>query len=84
MTPPPFGSWNVLVRAARVYSIHGDLYYELHVNPDPSPAEIVVLRVPEHVLKPMPQAGQRISVTFLMGQVTGAVLLPETAKKPEN
>lgn len=66
-----FGSWSVVVRAARPFSIHGDLYYELHVDQPENPtAGATVLKVPSHAVAAEPKAGDRLTVTFLMGQVT--------------
>lgn len=68
-----FGNWIVTVRAARPFTIHGDLYYELHVIRSDDPAGgVVALRVPQHATPGMPTAGQVLNVTFLMGQVTAA------------
>lgn len=73
MTPPMVGSWLVEVRAVRPYAIHGDLYFELHVLRADEPAgSLVVLRIPQHAADGEPAPGQRLRVTFLMGQVTGA------------
>lgn len=79
MTPPMFGDWVVDVVRAQPVSIHGDLYYEvLVVRADDAAGagdagrQGVVLRVPQHAVAAAPEAGQRLKVTFLMGQVTGA------------
>ena len=76
MTPPMFGDWVVDVMRVQPVSIHGDLYYEvLVVRADEAGGagrQGVVLRVPEHAATAAPEAGQRIKLTFLMGQVTGA------------
>ena len=73
MNVPMVGSWVVDVRAVRPFSIHGDLYYELHVvrTDDPS-GQMMALRVPQHATAGAPREGERLSLTFLMGQVTGA------------
>ena len=48
MPLPMLGNWSVEVKAVRPFTIHGDLYYEVHVvNPDDS-AQLVALRIPEH------------------------------------
>lgn len=73
MTTPMTGSWLVDVRAVRPYAIHGDLYYELHVVRLDEPSDkLLALRVPRHAADGEPHQGQRLRVTFLMGQVTGA------------
>ncbi len=67
------GNWNVQVRSAKPFTIHGDLYYELHVfRTDEPTGQLLFLRVPEHALEGEPQPGERLDVAFLMGQVTGA------------
>ena len=77
MNAPMVGSWSVEVKAVRPFTIHGDLYYELHVvrTDEPSaqpPGQLLALRVPQHAVEGEPAAGDRLSVSFLMGQVTGA------------
>lgn len=70
------GSWFVEVRRVAPYTIYGDLYYELDVLRIADPAAGAdqgwVLRVPEHATAGKPQPGDRLTVTFLMGQVTSA------------
>jgi hypothetical protein len=77
MTPiqtPMIGSWTVRVVAVRPFTIHGDLYYELHVvrTDVASAGEAFVIKVPQHAVAGEPQVGQVLAVTFLMGQVTRA------------
>jgi hypothetical protein len=74
MQPPMVGSWQVRVDAVRPFTIHGDLYYELHVVRTDAPAGgmTFVVRVPQHATSGEPQAGQQLEITFLMGQVTSA------------
>ena len=66
-----FGSWPVVIRSARPFSIHGDLYYEILVDrtDDPS-AGATLLKVPHHAVTTEPAVGAKVTVTFLMGQVT--------------
>jgi hypothetical protein len=64
------GSWSVQVNAVRPFTIHGDIYWELHVTRLDGPAVELTLRVPQHAARTEPAAGQKLSVTFLMGQVT--------------
>jgi len=67
------GSWSVEVKAVRPFTIHGDVYYELHVvRTDDADAQLLALRVPQHALSGEPAAGDRLTVSFLMGQVTSA------------
>lgn len=78
MQPPIAGDWPVEIRAARQFAIHGDLYYELHVvrTDEPSaqpPGQLLALRVPQHAADGQPSPGDRLNVSFLMGQVTAAV-----------
>jgi len=71
------------VRDVRPFTIHGDLYYELHVlrfdevAPSEVPASLFALRVPQHATQAVPQIGDRLVVTFLMGQVTGVKKITE-------
>jgi hypothetical protein len=67
------GNWSVQVRSVKPFTIHGDLYYELHVlRLDEPTGQLLALRVPQHALKEEPRAGDRLTVSFLMGQVTSA------------
>ena len=76
MNAPIAGSWLVEVRAVRPYTIHSDLYYELHVvrtdeSPHAEPGQLVfAIRVPQHATAEEPRRGDQLSVSFLMGQVT--------------
>jgi hypothetical protein len=67
------GSWQVQVHAVRPYTIHGDLYFELHVTKlDEYTGQGYAVRVPQHAMEAEPQAGQKLALTFLMGQITSA------------
>ena len=72
------GNWTVQVHAGRPYSIHGDLYYELHVfRLDEPGGPLVALRVPQHAAaEGQPRPGDKLDVSFLMGQVTAAKARP--------
>jgi hypothetical protein len=73
MNAPMIGNWSVEVRAVRPFTIHGDLYYELHVvRTDDAAAQLLAVRVPQHAVAGEPVAGDRLNVSFLMGQVTSA------------
>jgi len=72
MPLPLFGPLTVLIHTVRPYSIHGDLYYELQISPPDAPATISALRIPNHLINPPPAPGETLTLTFLMGQVTGA------------
>ena len=73
MQTPMVGSWSVEVKAVKPFTIHGDLYYELHVVRLDDPVnQLLAIRVPQHAITRPPEAGQQLSITFLMGQVTGA------------
>ena len=76
MNAPMVGSWSVEVKAVKPFAIHGDMYYELHVirMNDPS-NEMLAIRVPQHAVAGAPKEGDKLSVTFLMGQVTSAKFL---------
>ena len=72
------GNWSVLIHAVKPYTIHGDLYYELHVQRLDEPSDnLFALRVPQHAVTGQPQLGDRLAITFLMGQVTGTKKLDE-------
>ena len=73
MNLPFAGEWTVSVQAARTFSIHGDLYYEIQaVRTDGPTAGPMVLRMPQHAAVRPPAAGDTLRLTFLMGQVTSA------------
>jgi hypothetical protein len=73
MQPPMIGSWTVLVKAVRPFSIHGDLYFELQaIRTNDASAQALSIKVPRHAMAVEPQAGQTLLVKFLMGQVTEA------------
>lgn len=71
---PMVGAWVVDVDGVQPFTIHGDLYFELHARRvDDVENALLALRVPEHVFAgTKPDAQQRWELTFLMGQVTGA------------
>ena len=78
MTTPMIGNWSVQVRSVKPFTIHGDLYYELHVfRLDEPTGQLLAVRVPKHAAKDEPRAGDRLTISFLMGQVTGAVKMDE-------
>jgi hypothetical protein len=72
MQAPMVGNWKVRVHEVRPFTIHGDLYYELHVTREEDPENLLALRVPQHAINGQPATGDLFEVTFLMGQVTGA------------
>jgi len=73
MTPPMIGNWGADVQAVRPFTIHGDQYYELHVTKaDDAGGQMTAVRVPQHAIDGVPRAGERLTLTFLMGQVTAA------------
>jgi hypothetical protein len=77
MQPPMIGNWSVEVREVRSYTIHGDLYHQLHVilldgAAGDADETLHVIRLPQHAIQGTPQGGDRLSLTFLMGQVTAA------------
>jgi hypothetical protein len=72
MPPPMIGDWLVEVRAVRPFTIHGDLYYELHVSETTDATRVMSVRVPQHAIEGEPQVGEKLTLSFLMGQVTGA------------
>jgi hypothetical protein len=64
------GAWTVTIRAVKPFTIHGDLYYELHVTRAEDPQTLLALRIPQHASPTAPVEGETVVVTFLMGQVT--------------
>jgi hypothetical protein len=71
MNAPMVGSWSIEVKAVKPFTIHGDLYYELHVvKTDDAAGATFAIKVPQHAADEMPQVGQRFMASFLMGQVT--------------
>ena len=72
MQTPMVGTWSVNVKAVRPFTIHSDLYYELHILRDDSPEQLMSIRAPQHAFTSEPQPGERLTLTFLMGQVTEA------------
>ena len=73
LSTPMVGTWTVDVKAVKPFTIHGDLYYELHVTRDEQPDQVLALRIPQHApTNGEPRPGQRLVLTFLMGQVTKA------------
>ena len=73
MQTPMVGSWTVEVKVVRPFTIHGDIYFELHaVRVDDPTNTLFALRVPQHAFAGEPAAGERLELSFLMGQVTGA------------
>ena len=73
MQPPMIGSWTIQVKAVRPFTIHGDLYYELHaVRTNDVSGQILTIRIPQHAVGQTPQPEQTLLVKFLMGQVTEA------------
>ena len=69
MSPPMIGTWTVLVNAVRPFTIHGDAYLELHVTNEQDRSDHL-LRVPQHAVGGAVTVGARVTMTFLMGQVT--------------
>lgn len=74
MQLPMTGSWPIEVKAVRPFAIHGDIYWELKAAGTDVAGADFLLRVPQHAAKSEPAVGQRLSVAFLMGQVTAVVM----------
>lgn len=80
MNAPMVGTWPVEVKRVQPFTIHGDMYFELDVlrtdEPPVGPdgrVTVWTFRVPEHATPAgAPQPGDRLVLTFLMGQVTSA------------
>ena len=74
MQPPMVGNWNIQLHAVRPFTIHGDVYYEVHaIRTDDPLQQMFALRIPQHLVMQPPATGESWRLTFLMGQVTGAV-----------
>ncbi|MCA3005572.1 MAG: hypothetical protein ACK51N_06760 [bacterium] len=78
MTLPLAGSILAGVLSVERLSIHGDVYFDLHLLADGAPPDRPLrVRVPLHALdggQPPPE-GRRVRLTFLMQQVTRCELL---------
>ena len=75
---PMTGSWSVQIVAVRPFAIHGDVYWELTATRIDVPTTgQVLLRIPQHAAKTAPAEGQKLIVSFLMGQVTATAALQE-------
>jgi hypothetical protein len=73
MNAPMVGNWSVEVKGVKPFAIHGDMYYELLVTRLDDPAATPLsLRVPQHAVGGVPKSGDKLAVSFLMGQVTSA------------
>ncbi len=68
--PPIAGEIVGRVVESTTISIHGDLYYDLVIEPASTATEAVRLRAPSHGCPRAPVPGERIVVSLLMGQVT--------------
>lgn len=76
MQTPMVGTWDVTIHNVKPFTIHGDVYYEVHiVRTDDAENRLLALRIPQHAAKTVPQSGETWQLTFLMGQVTAGVLL---------
>jgi hypothetical protein len=74
MQAPMAGVWHVIVRAAQAYQIHGDLYYEIAVVREDDPQQqVIAVRLPQFTVGQQPQMGEKMTLTFLMGQITSAI-----------
>ncbi len=73
MNAPMVGSWSVEVKDVKPFTIHGDVYYELQiVRLDDVAMQLLVIRMPQHAVAAAPKVGDKLAVSFLMGQVTTA------------
>ena len=61
MNAPMVGSWVVDVQAVQPFTIHGDLYYELHVTrrDDAAGGQVLALKVPAHAIPARRRRGRR-------------------------
>lgn len=63
---PLAGHLDVTVTATAPVVIHGDRYVDLAIEAD---GQRTAVRVPMHALSRMPQAGDRVRLKVLLGQV---------------
>jgi hypothetical protein len=78
------GSWTVQVKAVKPFTIHGDQYFELQaVRANDASGQVMALRIPQHAMADVPQAGQTLLIKFLMGQVTEARAVSSTCSGVE-
>ena len=68
---PTFGDVNGTVLQVANMSIHGDIYYDLIMELEGQTDQRVQLRVPNHLCPRPPQAGDRLTLNFLLQQVNG-------------
>lgn len=66
---PTFGDVNGKVLQAEQVSIHGDVYYDLVMQLEGQMDQGVKLRIPNHLCKRPPVAGDLLTLNFLMQQV---------------
>ncbi|MBL9150818.1 MAG: hypothetical protein JNM94_19185 [Phycisphaerae bacterium] len=76
---PLLGSIDVTVLGSTPVEIHGDRYADLVVEVVGGGSGRERLRVAAHQVSRAPQPGDRLRVRFLLGQVDGVEILPETA-----
>jgi len=77
---PLLGSIDVTVLGSTPVEIHGDRYADLVVEAvGAASGGRERLRVAAHQTSRMPQPGDRLRVRFLLGQVDGVEILPDTA-----
>ena len=70
MPLPLLGPATVTILRSTPFAIHGDPYFELHVQQLDGTDQSIV-RVPKHAITGAdPRQGERVELTFLMGQVT--------------
>jgi len=73
MQVPMAGVWHVTVQAARAFSIHGDLYYEMKVVRDDDPQKVITVQLPQFTVGAQPVPGEKLVLTMLLGQITSAM-----------
>lgn len=75
---PAFGDMNGKVLQAEHVSIHGDVYYDLVMQLEGQMDQGVKLRIPNHLCKRAPVAGDLLTLNFLLQQVNGVTFADHT------
>ena len=73
---PLIGALNVTTLETATVSIHGDIYYDLLIAPVDAAGQIqgqhgARVRIPAHLCPRPPRVDDRLTLRFLMGQVSG-------------
>jgi hypothetical protein len=72
---PMFGKLSGTVVGVAQASIHGDVYYDIALETKAPPARPQAIRLPSHLCGHAPAVGDRLEISFLMGQANGVTFL---------